>query len=151
MHTFEITVRSGSGNSWPIVVEQSDWGVDLSVQARGTLELDPQALLGKDAHGYGVLLGQALFRSPIRDLFIEARAISRGELHIVVEVEADEAERSIGTNRSPSLRTVHWERLSAPSGTDWSLLSRDQRIPLSLQVHAETTRFFRSAPKISGR
>ena len=62
MHTFEITIQRKSGESWPVVAEQSEAGVFLPVRDEGILQLDPVELRSQGTpKDYGTALGKALF------------------------------------------------------------------------------------------
>jgi hypothetical protein len=103
MHTLEITVQRGSGDGWPVVVEQVASGGFLPERDEGILQLDQAQLLECNASpkDYGILLGKALFRDELRDSFVKAVSKSKDRLHVLLFVEA------------PDLRHMHWERLCA--------------------------------------
>src|SRR5215471_2796785 len=135
MNTFEITVQRKSGNTWPIVVEQSAAGVFLPVRNEGVLQADLaefQAQLDSQtsAREYGTLLGQALFRDEVRDAFVQALAKSDARLHVLLFIEAAE------------LKGLRWERLCAPVDGDWDFLALNQRLPFSLYLPSKTDRRF---------
>jgi hypothetical protein len=135
MNTFEITVQRKSGNSWPIVVEQSAAGVFLPVRNEGVLQDDLEEFQTRlrsqaSAKEYGTLLGRALFRDEIRDALVQALAKSDDRLHVLLFIEAAE------------LKGLRWERLCAPLDGDWDFLALNQRVPFSLYLPSTTDRRF---------
>lgn len=136
MDTFEIDVRPGSGNSWPVVTTFSPAGVLLPLLAKGMLALSAEdleeltSLLGKPQE-YGAWLGRALFRDEVRDAFTRALARSEDRLRVLLSIEADD----------PELKVLHWERLCAPID-GWASLAIHQRTPFSLYIPSLTERRF---------
>jgi WD40 repeat protein len=136
MNTFEITLQRQSGNTWPIVVEQSAAGVFLPVRYEGVLQVDLEEFKAQlrtsltSAREYGTLLGQALFRDEIRDAFLQALAKSEDRLHVLLFVE------------DADLKVLRWERLCAPLAGRWDLLALNQRVPFSLYLPSTTDRPF---------
>ena len=132
MSTFEITIQRKSGDTWPVVVEQSASGVFLPVRKEGTLQLDREGLLlsQPDPKAYGTILGQAVFRDDVRDAFVQAVTKSDDCLHVLLFVEDAE------------LRTLRWERLCAPLDGRWDFLGLNQRVPFSLYLPSVTDQRF---------
>ncbi|MCI5142420.1 MAG: hypothetical protein D3909_12035, partial [Candidatus Electrothrix sp. ATG1] len=69
MNVFEITVRRRQADGWPVTAEYSRPG-ELARRAEGTLRLPEDyavelRMLHLDAHGYGTLLGKALFQGTV--------------------------------------------------------------------------------------
>lgn len=127
MQTFEITIQRKLGASWPVVVLQAASGVFLPTRREGVLELDPAELIAAPGpFEYGRMLGEALFRGPVRDAFVEAAARGDGPLHVLLFVE------------DAPLRTLRWERLCAPVGGRWDFLRLQQKTPFSLYLPAAT-------------
>lgn len=133
MNTFEITIQRKSGDSWPVVVEQSGSDTLLPVRNDGVLELDVAALSQQfSPRDYGTMLGMALFRDDVRDAFVRARAESESADHLSVLLFVE----------APDLRILRWERLCAPLENHWDFLALDQRVPLSLYLPSVTDRRF---------
>jgi WD40 repeat protein len=127
MQTFEITIQRKAGSTWPVVVLQAASGVFLPTRREGVLELDPAELIAApDPFEYGRTLGEALFRGPVRDAFVEAAARGDGPLHMLLFVE------------DASLRTLRWERLCGPQEDRWDFLRLRQDTPFSLYLPAAT-------------
>jgi hypothetical protein len=127
MNTIEITVQRKSGNSWPIVAEQTAVGVFLPVRDEGVLQVNLEEFKTQlnsqtSAKEYGTLLGQALFRDDIRDAFVKALTKADESLHVLLFVEDAE------------LKALHWERLCAPLAGGWDFLCLNQRVPFSLYL-----------------
>jgi WD40 repeat protein/energy-coupling factor transporter ATP-binding protein EcfA2 len=130
MHTFEITIQRLAGDTWPVVVEESEAGVFLPVRTEGVLDLNVEALDIADPSDYGSVLGRALFREDIREAFAEARARSEDRLHVFLFVEDDK------------LKELRWERLCWPVGREWRPLALEQRLPFSRYLPSTTDRRF---------
>ncbi|MCI5147356.1 MAG: hypothetical protein D3923_17955, partial [Candidatus Electrothrix sp. AR3] len=138
MNIFEITIQHRQEKGWPVVAEYSRPG-ELPRRSEGLLTLPENydvelRMLQLDAHGYGTLLGKALFQGTVRDTFTAVRAQaedSQEPLRILLVVEA------------PDLKPLRWERLCAPdsSGT-WDFLALDQNNPFSLYLPSLTDRRF---------
>ena len=124
---------------WPITVEyRPSLSLSMSVQRTdGTFAYDPDALMAADSvwsRDYGTILGKALFRENIKDLFARARAETPDgqSLHVLLSLEA------------ASLRTLNWHFLCSPVGTsgEWDYLGLLPRTPFSLyQAGATDGRF----------
>jgi hypothetical protein len=135
MNLFETTIQRGAQGRWPVVVEQSTAGTFLPVRTEGALQLDlaefkTQLISQVTPLDYGTLLGQALFRDGIRDAFVQALAKSDGQMHVLINVQAED------------LQTIRWERLAGPFGDDWEVLARTQWTPFSINVSAPNARRF---------
>jgi hypothetical protein len=135
MNTFEITVQRKSGNTWPIVVEQSAAGVFLPVRAEGVLEVDLNEFTSQlnsqiSPREYGTLLGQAVFREQVLRAFDRASSRSEDLLHMLLFIEAAE------------LKGLRWERLCAPLDGGWDFLALNQRVPFSLYLPSTTDQRF---------
>ena len=127
MNTIEITVQRKSGNSWPIVAEQTAVGVFLPIRDEGVLQVNLEVFKTQlnsqpSAKEYGTLLGQALFRHGIRHAFEKALTKADERLHVLLFVEDDE------------LKALRWERLCAPLAGGWDFLCLNQRVPFSLYL-----------------
>ena len=95
------------------------------------LQLDEQSLLEQSsALAYGTLLGRAVFREQICDLFRLAIAGSEEPLHVLLSIEAADS------------RTLRWERLCAPFDDGWDFLEQEQRTPFSLYLPSIIDRLF---------
>ncbi len=111
MHTFEITIQRKSGESRPVVAEQSEAGAFLPVRDEGTLQLGLVEVRSRSTdRDYGTVLGKALFRDDICDGFVQALGKNRGPLHVLLFV------------KNPELRELHWERPCAPFKGHWDFL-----------------------------
>ena len=131
MSTFEITIQRKSGETWPVVVEQSASGEFLPVRKEGQLRLDLVELRSQiDPKDYGKILGQAVFRDDVRDALVQAVSKSGDCLHVLLFVEDAE------------LRTLRWERLCAPLDGRWDFLGLNQRVPFSLYLPSVTDQRF---------
>jgi hypothetical protein len=131
MNTFQITIQRKSGDSWPVVVEESREGVFLPVRKEGLLKIEEAEPLGQPTpKDYGTVLGKALFQENIRDAFVQSLRESGDCLRVLLFVEA------------PDLRTWRWERLCAPLDTTWDFLALNQRTPFSLYLPSLTDRLF---------
>ena len=130
---FEIAIQRKFGQSWPVVVrvKQPD---GLTTHTEGTLQLSEDDLiqLKKEQENYleyGTLLGKALFRENVREIFVRTlgKSIRGYPLRVLLSNEADGKD---------VVRSLHWERLCAPidPGGGWNLLARDQRVPFSLYI-----------------
>ena len=68
MNTIQITIQRKSGDSWPVVVEESTGGVSLPIRREGVLRIEEAAALGQPTpKDYGTVLGKALFSDDVRD------------------------------------------------------------------------------------
>jgi WD40 repeat protein/energy-coupling factor transporter ATP-binding protein EcfA2 len=131
---FEITIQSKLGDSnWPIVVrcKQPD---GLTIHSKETLQLNQEdwnklIQQQENEREYGTLLGKALFRGAVYDLFVRvlSKSSQNSVLRILLSIEAAD---------NDPIKTLHWERLCAPIDADgsWHLLARDQRVPFSLYI-----------------
>ena len=127
MNTFEITIQRKSGDTWPVIAEQSRPGSFLPLRSEGVLAVEPEQLLALlNPQAYGTHLGQALFTGSIRDGFTRALADSHNDLRVLLFVEADD------------LRTLRWERLCAPLTGNWDFLALDQQVLFSLYLPSVT-------------
>jgi hypothetical protein len=123
MQTFEITIQRQVDDTWPVVVIQSTTGVFLPTRREGILELDTSKLISASGpFEYGKLLGESLFRSSIRDAYVEALARSDDALHILLHIE------------DSKLRRLYWGRLCSPVGGRWDHLRLQQRTPYALDL-----------------
>ena len=131
MNTIQITIQRKSGDSWPVVVEESTGGVSLPIRKEGVLRIEEAAALGQPTpKDYGTVLGKALFSDDVRDAFVQSLSKSAGQLRVLLFVEA------------PDLRTWRWERLCAPLDGAWDFLVLNQRTPFSLYLPSLTDRLF---------
>ena len=132
MHILEITVQRQNEGVWPVVIEHSYPGDDLPTRREGHLQLDENKLLTKiRPHDYGRVLGEALFHGPIRDVLTNAlSAAGDGKLRILLHIEA------------APLRTLRWERLSAPFDDGWGMLLLNQRTLFAHYMPSLTDRRF---------
>lgn len=129
---FEITIQHKTDEKgWPIVVEQNQLEDSLPIRKNGLLRLNITELQSQPTRlDYGTFLGKALFQEEIRDAFIHALADSNDKLRVLLFVEADD------------LKSLHWERLSAPLDGKWQFLLADQRLLYSLYLPSVTDRRF---------
>lgn len=135
--TFLINVLRGRGGRWPVVVEYGTPETMLPVQIESQLQLsgnDLDALIAEpDPHIYGVQLGKALFREPVKSTFQAAVQSASATLNVLLRIEARE------------LSNLHWQRLCAPlgpSGAEWTFLQLNRRTPFSLYMPSATDRRF---------
>jgi WD40 repeat protein/energy-coupling factor transporter ATP-binding protein EcfA2 len=123
IHALELTVERSGDGAWQIVAELTSPDEYLPIRHEAPLKLDQERLgllagLQTDPQQYGTQLGQAVFAATICDLLLQGRAISRGNLHVLLVVE------------DPALRPLHWEWLCAPIRADrgWDFLELDQQV-----------------------
>lgn len=125
--TLLVTLRGG-GPPWPVDVELRA-GDSLPIAASGELDVDREALLAAtDPHEHGVILGKALFRDAVRDLFVQAAVRRSTPLHVQLAVAAE------------ALRDLAWETLCAPLDGAWRELGLDQRVAFSRSVPSAADR-----------
>jgi hypothetical protein len=129
MHTFQITIRSGTGGTWPVVAEERGPLRPL-VTTPGVLRLDVPALDGCGDEEYGVALGRALFAGEIGTAFSDARARITDRLHVLLEVEDE------------GLATLRWEQLCGWIDRGWRVLALDQRVPFSRHLSSRNDRVY---------
>lgn len=135
--TFLINILRGRGGRWPVVVEYGTPETMLPVQIESKLHLsgnDLDALIAEpDPHVYGVQLGKAIFREPVKSTFLTAVQSAPATLNVLLRIEARE------------LGNLHWQRLCAPlgpPGTEWTFLQLNRRTPFSLYMPSATDRRF---------
>ena len=127
MDTLEITIQRKTGDTWPVIAEQSRPGSFLPLRSEGVLSLAPAELPPQlDPISYGTHLGQALFHKGIRDGFTRALADSQNNLRVLLFIEADD------------LRALRWERLCAPINNRWRELARNAQALYSLYLPSVT-------------
>ncbi|MBW4614696.1 MAG: CHAT domain-containing protein [Desmonostoc vinosum HA7617-LM4] len=137
MNTFEIIIQRKSGDAWPIVVEHTQPGVLLPLRLEGNLCLSAEDLqhltsLQGQVRDYGKFLGKALLRDEVRDGFVRALSQNEETVRVLLFIEAVDKE----------LKTLRWERLSAPIDGEWQVLALNQRATLSFYIPAITDRLF---------
>ena len=131
MNNFQITIQRKSGDSWPVVVEESTGGVSFPIRKEGVLRIEEAAALGqRTPKDYGTVLGKALFCDDVRDAFVQSLRGGGGCLRVLLFVEA------------PDLKTWRWERLCAPLDGPWDFLALNQRTPFSLYLPSLANRLF---------
>ncbi|MEM9456891.1 MAG: CHAT domain-containing protein [Myxococcota bacterium] len=128
--TLELRIQSTTAEQeFRLVVEWSR-SDGLPIRCERTFTLDHEDLRGLDEpRRYGVALGRVLFVDRVRELFAQAR-VEASELRVLLAVEAR------------ALQLLRWERLAAPFGDDWLLLSHSQRTPFSLYLPSGNDRRF---------
>ena len=57
MNTIQITIQRKSGDSWPVVVEESTGGVSLPVRKEGLLKIDEADIRSGATHAERLLYG----------------------------------------------------------------------------------------------
>src|SRR5262249_4096835 len=121
MPVLEITLQRRAEQTWPVHVWQRAWGAFLATCHEGTLGLNPAELDDEQPpKEYGTVLGKALFRDDVREVFVEALARSEEPLHALLQVGGLD------------LRALHWQRLCPPFKGRWDFLGLNQRTPFSL-------------------
>ena len=126
MNTFQITIQRKSGDSWPVVVEESKGGVFLPVRKEGLLKIEEAKPLAQPTpRDYGTVLGEALFQGNVLIAFVQALRESEGSVRVLLFIEA------------PDLRTWRWKRLGTAR---WHLglpcsQPADALLPLPSQPH----------------
>jgi CHASE2 domain-containing sensor protein/energy-coupling factor transporter ATP-binding protein EcfA2 len=138
MNTFKIAIQRQFEGSWPIVVEFRSTD-DLNIHTEGMFqfsaaEFEQLIELQDEPEEYGTLLGKRLFREEVRDALIIARSKAPTCLRVLLSIEVD---------KKDPLRTLHWERLCAPteSGT-WNYLALDRKLPFSQYIPTSVDRLF---------
>ncbi len=124
MNVLAIAIGRKALDHWPVVATHSRPG-GAPVVTAGQLTLDEEALRAQTAPAhYGRMLGEALFRGPIRDAFARALPASQGErLDVLLDLGDD------------ALRTsVRWEWLCAPTDESWPFLALNSQTPYARYI-----------------
>jgi WD40 repeat protein len=127
MDRLNFTIQSQDGDSYPLVAAYV-LADGTRHRCDGSVTLDPLQFSssGLSPVEYGLKLGQAVFQGDLADLFVQALSDrSDKRLRVILSVE------------DPALRTLRWERLSAPFAdadgkAHWHSLAVDRRTPFSL-------------------
>ena len=127
--TLELRIQSTTAEEEFRLVSEWNRAGGLPIRCERTFALDHGHLQGLEPVRYGEVLGRALFVGRVRELFAQARA-EASELRVLLAVEAR------------ALQPLRWERLAAPFGEDWLLLSHSQRTPFSLYLPSGNDRRF---------
>lgn len=143
MTQFELTIQRGEPGRWPVVAELVA-GESLPVRVEEPFALDWEAFeqqltaARSSPAAYGTLLGGAVFREEIKELFTAAIAVATAAnpVNVLLSVEAQE------------LQGLHWERLCAKLGGRWDFLSLDQRVALCLYLPSPVSRRFAASSRL---
>jgi len=132
---FKITIRPRVGDAWPVAIEQRSGGDYFPLGVQGSLSLDLTSLreIALDRRAYGTMLGHALFRDGVLEVFVAALSRARERLHIRLAIE------------DLSLRhEIAWGRLCAPIDGEWRYLHLNQRLAAAQLIASRSTRVFPS-------
>lgn len=130
---FKVTLRPQVQGAWPVAVEQRSGGAYFPLGVQGSFAPDLAALaaLGADRKAYGTLLGQALFRDGVYDLFTTALSRTTERLHLRLTVEDLQLRHQ-----------VIWGRLCAPIDGAWQFVQLNQRLATAQLIPSRSTRVF---------
>ncbi len=126
-----ITIKPRVGDAWPVEAVLQERARTMPVVIVGSFVVDEVELRGLgNAQEYGTALGAALFRGPIRDVFIRALG-GKDPLHVLLSVDA------------PELRPLLWERLCGPTSHGFQFLGLNQRVAYSRHIPSPVEREFK--------